>query len=154
MFTVSSKSRYAMRTLLRLASIGDQVPVSLGQLAEEEGLSLKYLEAIFSSLKSRGIVRSQRGSAGGYVLGRKPSEISALDVLEALEGMPVTVNCLEDTVCSREADCESRRLWSGLQDTILRYLSTNTLESLQGEDCALSESSGPNGLNTDSREIT
>ena len=83
---VTTKGRYAMRLMIRIAQQGPDGKVPLRKVAEEEDISLKYLEQVVRPLMAAGLVRSVRGKGGGYALAREASEIRAGDVLRAAEG--------------------------------------------------------------------
>jgi Rrf2 family protein len=82
---ISTKGRYGLRAILALARHGDSL-VSLSNIAQEENLSLNYLESIFSQMKRADLVTGVTGAQGGYRLAQKPSEITAYQVLHVLEG--------------------------------------------------------------------
>jgi Rrf2 family protein len=111
-------------------------PVSLKDIAEKEQISLKYLEAIFATLKKNKLVNSVRGKAGGYRLSKPANQINALEVLEALEGRVALVECTSNPhSCKQDVDkCIVRHLWKNLDDNLRGYLEHKTLESLIYED--------------------
>jgi Rrf2 family protein len=82
---ISAKADYAVRAALELAAASDP-PVKGERLAESQGIPLKFLENILGDLRQAGLVRSQRGSDGGYWLNRRPEEITVADVIRAVEG--------------------------------------------------------------------
>lgn len=83
---LSSKVEYALLALLELASLSSQKPLTIGEIAARQPIPERYLEQIFTSLKRGGIVQSQRGARGGYVLLRKPWEVTLLEVVTLVEG--------------------------------------------------------------------
>ena len=100
---ISTRSRYALRVLARMArrmNMGHTMPVSLALLSEQEQVSVRYLEQIFGLLRRSGIVKGKRGPGGGYVLGMPPEEISLFDVVDILESDFLPTNCmLGETSC-------------------------------------------------------
>jgi len=109
---ISQKARYALRALLYLAAKGGDTPIQISEIAEAERLPRKFLEQILAELKKPGIVRSHRGRAGGYSLGRAAKDISFADVLRVTDG-PLALSpcvsimayrkcddCFEETVCA------------------------------------------------------
>lgn len=86
MISVTSKSRYAVLALAELARAGSG-PVPIATLAERRGLPVQFLEQLFSTLRRDGFLTSQRGVGGGYQLARPASEITVLDVVQALDGV-------------------------------------------------------------------
>jgi len=83
---LSTRGRYGLRALADLAMHDGGSPVTLADIAQRQRISNGYLESIFSMLKKAGLVRSVKGAGGGYLLARPASEISAGEVLTALEG--------------------------------------------------------------------
>lgn len=86
MISISSKSRYAVGALVELAHHGDGSPMPISELARRRAIPGQFLEQLFAVLRRAGLVMSQRGVKGGYRLARPASEISVLDVVEALDG--------------------------------------------------------------------
>jgi Rrf2 family protein len=106
-------------------------PVLVRSIAERQEISSKYLHALLASLKSAKLVRSIRGSGGGYVLARAPEEIRLNEVVEALEGPFSIVDCvLDEAVCDRSRICAVRDLWSDLSLILEEKLSEITLAGL------------------------
>ena len=83
---VTQKCQYALRALLELAKQDGRGPIKIAVIAEEQGISLRFLEVILSQLKQGGFVESRRGTEGGYLLARKPSDINVWDVVEFIDG--------------------------------------------------------------------
>ena len=131
---VTTKGRYAMRLMVRIAQQGSGGKVPLRQVAEEEDISLKYLEQVVRPLMAAGLVRSVRGKGGGYALARDAAEIRAGDVLRAAEGSTVPVVCLalgeESGGCPRKDECTTVRFWAGLDKVIEEYVDGSTLADL------------------------
>ena len=120
-----------MRAVLELALSSGQGPLQVKIIAERQNISGKYLEQLVAILKLAGIVRSVRGPHGGYLLSRKPSEISLDEVFTVLEG-PITITeCLEHTeVCPLCADCVTRQLWMEMHRAIMGVLESKTVQDL------------------------
>ncbi|MBQ8641769.1 MAG: Rrf2 family transcriptional regulator [Clostridia bacterium] len=135
---ISTKGRYALRILLDIASAGaDAEYISLGDVANRQEISMKYLEAIVASLSKAGLVESKRGKSGGYRLSKTPAECTVADVVKAAEGGISPVACPEcdGQSCSRSAGCLTVDLWKQLDGMIERYLSAVTLaDLLNGKD--------------------
>lgn len=83
---LSKKSRYGLRALIDLAVNSRTELVSLGSIAQRNDISAQYLEHVFSALRKAHIVKSMKGSQGGYFLERDPKEITVAKIVEALEG--------------------------------------------------------------------
>jgi len=126
---LSTKSRYGLRLLFRLATAGKDL-VPLGEIAEKEGISEKYLEHIINRLKVGGIVQAQRGIKGGYILARKPSEIRLLEVIEMLEGPLTLVDCVGSKACGRLPTCPTQWVWDRLSQVLRQELDGITLEDM------------------------
>jgi len=130
---VTTKGRYAMRLMSYIAEFPGR-NVALREVAENEGLSVKYLEQLAHDMVQAGLLKSVRGHGGGYTLARDASEIKAGDVLRATEGTTVPVACaaLEEDGpgCPREQTCSTIEFWSGLDKVIEEYVDGKTLASL------------------------
>lgn len=127
---MSTKSRFAVQAMTDLALRERSGPVALAQIAARQGVSLSYLEQLFSRLRRAGLVESTRGPGGGYTLGRRTTEISAADI----------VNAVEDDVAvpaSEGGRMElTRDLWADLDAVMLRHLATVPLQQLVDEQRA------------------
>ncbi len=128
---LSTRGRYGLRAILQLADAFHGGPVLMRTIAEDQGISLKYLHAILTILKGAGLVRSVRGAGGGYVLSRPPSRIKVSEVVEALEGSLSLVECVDhEKHCERAAYCAARDVWVKLSSVIQNTLSNLTLEDV------------------------
>lgn len=135
MFTVSSQVRYALRALQYIANHGNGGYVPLSKIAEDESISRKYLESIFTSLKKGGLVRSVRGPEGGYTLTRSPGDISLWDVITAAEGTIRTAECIDSPeFCEKHAECGTKDIWRELQKHIEGFLRKRTIQSGGADD--------------------
>jgi len=106
-------------------------PLQIRVIAQNQDISVKYLEQLMTILRSAGFVRSIRGSKGGYLLARQPSQIKLSDIFDALEGNVMTVECVEDkNYCDRTADCIARQVWTQVQQAIKNVLQSITLQDL------------------------
>ena len=124
---ISTKGRYALRVMLELAAQEDGFR-SLKEIASQQDVSMKYLEAIVAILNRAGLVRSQRGKDGGYQLSRPAGKITVGEILRSTEGTLSPVSCpsLEGTPCSRAGECRTLPLWQELDRRIDGYLSSVT----------------------------
>lgn len=117
--------------MVELASHYGEGPIELKEVAKNENISLKYLEQVIIPLRSAGLVKSVRGSKGGYSLARPPSEICISDLVEILEGPVHLVECLRDPkACQRSSFCVSRDIWEEVSDGINRIFHSVTLEDM------------------------
>jgi Rrf2 family protein len=129
---ISTKGQYGLRALVDLAAHDSGKPVLLGQIAERQQLSKRYLERLFTMLRDRGIVRSVRGAAGGYLMNRAPREIPVAEVLEVLEVPLIPVDCFSDqSQCKLRDRCITHELWVELEDCIRHTLANISLEDLR-----------------------
>jgi Rrf2 family protein len=128
---ISTRSRYGLRAMLELALHHGEGPVMMQSIADNQGVSRKYLDTIFTSLKNAGLIHSRRGIGGGHVLGRAPAEIRVSDILRAIEGPITLVDCVHDpSFCSRTHRCVTRDIWLDVTVAIERVLDSMTLADL------------------------
>lgn len=130
---LSTRGQYGVRALVQLAANYDNGAMSLREVSRNESISYQYLEQIFLDLKREGLVRSLRGARGGFVLARRPEEITVGDVIRILEGPIGPVDCVkeEDGMnCDRSKVCVSRNVWEKLRDRMTEVLDEFTLEDL------------------------
>ncbi|MFH1370071.1 MAG: Rrf2 family transcriptional regulator [Planctomycetota bacterium] len=126
---LSTRTRYAMRAVLQLADNFGKGPLQTRIIAEKQDISVKYLEQLMSALKSAGLVRSQRGAKGGYVLTNQPDHIKLSDIFDIFEGPVVTVECVtNENYCTRAADCIARQVWLEVQRAVKNVLQSITLQ--------------------------
>ncbi len=117
--------------MLELASHYGEGAIELREVAQKESIPPKYLEQVIIPLRTAGLVKSVRGSKGGYSLSRPPSEISLKEVYEVLEGPVHLVDCLSDPkVCRRVSSCVTRDVWQEVSDAVGKVISSVTLEDL------------------------
>ena len=128
---LSTRTRYGIRAILELAEYYGKGPLQLRIIAHDQGVSVKYLEQLMAMLKSAGIVRSVRGSKGGYVLAKSPAKIKVSDCFECLEGTVITTECVEsDSYCERKNNCMARQLWADVQNAVMGVLESMTLQTI------------------------
>ena len=120
----STRVRYGLRLLVRLVvQQKTSRHLSMSEIAQEEGISVKYLEQIVSLLKPLGILESVRGARGGYGLACSPSDIFMDKVFEALGGLNAPAPCIGDAGCCTRVDvCTTRLFWEKLGDYRREYL--------------------------------
>lgn len=129
---ISTKGRYAIRMMIDIAQNSRDGNVSLKDVADRQGISLKYLEQIVIMLSRAGLLRSQRGAQGGYRLVREPDQYSVGEILRITEGSMAPVACLENELndCPRVDFCPTIKLWTGLYKTMIEYLDSVTIADL------------------------
>ena len=128
----STKSRYALRLMAELARYAPGSTVSLKEISERQQLILKYLEQIVTPLARVGLVKSERGSQGGYRLTKTPEEYTVGSILRLSEGSLAPVACLEQNPveCRRMAECRTLPMWRKLNTMINDYFDGITLADL------------------------
>lgn len=128
---ISTKGRYGARAMLALAANYKYGPMRASEIAEQEGISKRYLENLLASLKSAGLINSGRGIRGGYTLSKPPDQITLLDVLMPLEDLGGIVHCPGSfEKCERYLQCPTRKVWEELMEATERILREKTLSSL------------------------
>lgn len=133
---LTKKTKYALRALAYLADAEGRGPILISELAREEKIPRKFLERILLDLKSRGVLRSQKGKGGGYLLARPAAQISLGDVLRFMDGPLAPVSCVSQTAyescreCSDEATCGIRSVMKEVRDAISDIVDATTLADL------------------------
>ncbi len=132
---LSTKSRYAVTSLLDMLMHSDQGPVSLADISVRQGISLSYLEQLFAKMRRNKLVVSTRGPGGGYSLGRSPEEVCIADVIKAVDEV---MNVSNKDVMDGSSDfepCLTEQLWEELSEQIRNYLTTISLaDMIQNEE--------------------
>lgn len=143
MLKLSTRVRYGTRAMLDLAVHYGSGPVLLKDISGRQSYSLKYLDRILVALKTAGLVKSLRGAKGGYVLNRKPSDITMIQILEAIDGPIELVECVADkNYCNRIGSCVMHDIWCELGKAMEGVLKTTTLEDLIIRDKKKHKASG------------
>jgi Rrf2 family protein len=128
---ISTKIRYGTRAMLELACHYGEGPIELREIAKREDISLKYLEQVIVPLRTAGLVKSARGSKGGYSLAKHPSEIYLKDLVETLDGPLNLIECLKDPkACQKVPYCVTRDIWQEVSEAIDGVFHSVTLEDM------------------------
>lgn len=128
---LSTKGRYGVRLMFDLALHYGSGTVSLKDVAKRQGISEKYLWHLIPPLKNAGLITSTRGSHGGYVLAKRPAEITLREILTVLEGPMSLVECIDKpSMCERSDTCVAREIWTEVADKMLQSLESFTLERM------------------------
>ena len=130
---LSSKGRYAVMALVDLARFDNINPVSLRDISLRQGISIDYLEQIFSKLKKNEIVKSIRGTQGGYVLNKNPNDIKLTNIFHAVDEKVKTVQCKKESKkgCNGKATkCITHNLWDELEVHINTFFENKSLKDL------------------------
>ena len=130
---LTSKGRYAVMALVDLARFDNINPVSLRDISLRQGISLDYLEQIFSKLKKNNIVKSIRGTQGGYILSKNPNDIKLTNIFYAVDERVKTVQCKKDSkkgCTGKTTKCITHDLWDELETHINSFFEKKSLEDL------------------------
>ena len=131
---LSTKVRYAARAMIELAVRYKGEPVQLNEIACSQNISVKYLELIMGPLRAKGIVRTQKGSKGGYHLAADPEKTTLFDIVESIEGSLAPVSCVDDpSSCDRHKNCVTRQVWGRMKDVVSEELKAKTLADLAAD---------------------
>ena len=129
---VSTKGRYALRVMVFLALQECREYVPLKEIAEEEGISQKYLESIMTTLSKAGFVDAVHGKGGGYRLNRTPEHYTVGSILKLTEGSLASTGCTSQgpAACGRASCCEALPMWEKLDKMIDDFFEGITIADL------------------------
>lgn len=127
---LTTKGRYAVTAMLDLAIHQGSGPITLADIAQRQGISLSYLEQLFSRLRKRSLVSSVRGPGGGYSLARDAGEIYVAEVITAVDENVDTTRCGGAHNCQNDQRCLTHDLWHDLSSRIYDYLNGISLQEL------------------------
>lgn len=126
---ISTRGRYALRVMIDLAEHRNDGFVPMKEVAERQGVSLKYMERILPALSKNNLVEGVHGKGGGYRLCRNPEEYTVGEILRLAEGDMAPVACLEcgATPCDRRDSCKTLSMWTEFYDMTNKYFDGITL---------------------------
>ncbi|MCW4627606.1 MULTISPECIES: Fe-S cluster assembly transcriptional regulator IscR [Marinomonas] len=127
---LTTKGRYAVTAMLDLALHSDKGPVSLSDISNRQGISLSYLEQLFSKLRKKALVNSVRGPGGGYRLSRSNHDIFVAQIVDAVNESVDATGCKGRSDCQSGNTCLTHHLWCDLSDQIHDFLNQISLEQL------------------------
>lgn len=127
---LTTKGRYAVTAMLDLALHYKEGPITLADISKRQGISLSYLEQLFSRLRKNGLVDSARGPGGGYRLSRDAGMISVADVITAVDEKVDAMRCEGKGNCQENGQCLTHELWCDLSDQIYAFLKSIDLGQL------------------------
>jgi len=136
---LSNKTKYGLKALLVLAREYGHGPILGTDLADRERIPKKFLEAILLELKRHGLLHSKKGKGGGYLLGRKPTEITVGQIIRVLEGPLALTPCVSVTAyrrceeCIDEKTCAVRIAMKEVRDSTAEILDNTTLAGLNAQ---------------------
>ncbi len=134
---VPQKSQYALRAVFELAKRFGQGPAKIADIAEAQAIPPRFLEVILSNLKQAGFLDSRRGSEGGYLLTRRPEEVSVGDVMTYMQGDASPVDCVaggSKSRCSLYGDCVFLPMWQKVGKAISDVYDTTSFQDLLEEE--------------------
>jgi len=141
---ISSKIRYGVRLICDIAYNSQEKPVQVKTVSKRQEISAKYTEQIFQKLKKAEIIKSVRGPFGGYLLAKKPEEITIGDIIKAIDGKDIElVFCSgypqgSKKSCKRFGKCVVSEVWNGASRTLMDYFNSVTINQI----CARSKEKG------------
>jgi len=127
---LTTKGRYAVTAMLDLAIHRGKGPIPLADIAQRQGISLSYLEQLFSRMRTRSLISSMRGPGGGYSLARNASDIHVAEVISAVDEHVDTTRCGGAHNCRNQGPCLTHDLWQDLSTRIYEYLDRISLQDL------------------------
>ncbi len=127
---LTTKGRYAVTAMLDLALHYQEGPITLADISQRQGISLSYLEQLFSKLRKRGLVDSTRGPGGGYRLSRDAEQIAVAEVISAVDEKVDATRCGGLSNCQDDGQCLTHELWADLSEQIYSFLSGISLGHL------------------------
>lgn len=119
---LTTKGRYAVTAMLDLTIHHNEGPITLADISQRQGISLSYLEQLFSKLRKKGLVDSARGPGGGYRLSRPATEITVAEIIMAVDEKVDAMRCKGQKNCKDEKPCLTHQLWADLSDQIYDFL--------------------------------
>jgi Rrf2 family cysteine metabolism transcriptional repressor len=127
---LSTKGRYGVKAMVDLAINYGKKPISIKSISSRQNISEYYLEQLFSVLRKAELIKSIRGSSGGYILAKDPEEITVYQILEILEGPIEISTCLESEGCNNIDCCATRIVWKKIKDSIDSVTTSITLQDI------------------------
>jgi Rrf2 family transcriptional regulator, cysteine metabolism repressor len=130
---ISKRTDYATRAVLALAVADADVPIKLEELARRTAVPQSVLEQVMPTLRTAGIVRSERGANGGYRLNRSPEEITLERVVRLFQGQLAPIGCATRTQpepCPMTLECSLRFIWEEVRDATIAILARTTFADL------------------------
>ena len=133
---VSTKGRYALRVMIDIAKYGKDAYVTLGDIADRQGLSEKYLESIIKMLVQNGLVTGLRGKNGGYKLSKSAKEITAWDIISVTENDFYGVSCMNPDApkCDRINSCVTLPMWKEFSEEMESFFRKYTIADLAAKE--------------------
>ena len=130
----TTKTEYGLMCMIYITKNQEANRVTIREIAAKENYPVAYMEKILQALRHAGLVTSHTGNHGGYVLARKPSDITLKQIIEAIEGTTFEVFCApevrEDIICNHICMCGAKPIWRKTKDLLDHFYDSITLEQL------------------------
>ena len=135
---LTTKGRFAVTAMIDLALRQNNGPVTLAAISQRQQISLSYLEQLFGKLRRHELVESARGPGGGYTLARKAGDITVADIVVSVDEQLDATSCGGKANCMGENNgpCMTHDLWTSLNDRMLEFLRSVSLQKLVDEQIA------------------
>lgn len=128
---LTTKGRYVIRALIDMAIHVDDGPLLVRDIAERQGMSSRYLEQLLLAPKAAGMIRSTRGSHGGFALAKPASQITLAEIVQIMEGSISPTECADDPgACPGSSSCVTHEIWVKIKRCIDEVLESTTLQDL------------------------
>lgn len=132
---LSARSRYGTRMMIDIAQHCDDGPVRIQDISRRQGISNKFLEQLVIPLMKANILKSIRGPKGGYILAKRPAEISVGEIVELLEDQKSLVGCVDNPMdCQRAEGCPTRIIWEKATRSVFKELNAIRLSDILMKD--------------------
>ena len=132
---VSKKNQYAIRAVIEFVRHGTQIPAKAADIARLQGISVRFMEIILNDLKRGGILESRRGAEGGYLLAKKPKDITVLDVMQLIDG-PIKI--IRENGSNGKLDyfgkVATEALWNEIENGLAESFTSKTFDVLFEEE--------------------
>ena len=134
---LTTKGRFAVTAMIDLALRQNSGPVTLAAISQRQQISLSYLEQLFGKLRRNDLVESTRGPGGGYTLGRNPNNTTVSEIILSVDEPIDATHCGGKENCLGESGrCMTHELWSSLNEKMIEFLNSVTLQKLVDEQLA------------------
>lgn len=133
---LSTRGRYGVKAMFELALHHSDTPIALNNIADKQSISVHYLEQLFSTLRKAGLVKSIRGAQGGYLLSKKPQNITVGEIIRTLEGPLAPADCViedDSKECAKAEYCVTRMIWEKIRDSVNHVVDSITLQDMIDE---------------------
>ncbi len=130
---LSTRGHYGLKAMFDLAQHYGNEPVPLKTVAERQNISENYLEQLIATLRKTGLVKSVRGSQGGYILARAPEKITVGDIIRVMEGPIAPVDCVSEidpAECDQADYCITRSVWARVRDSLAELMDSISLADM------------------------